>query len=119
MQKNLDAKHFLLNEIGFESKPHSHYYKIEIILSGKSLDKNGYLFDLNEINRIFEELIFYFKDKLLNDLKEFQNLNPSIENFARIFCNAIINQNKNPKIESVTVRVWESDDAWASYQKEV
>ncbi|MCW3975470.1 MAG: 6-carboxytetrahydropterin synthase [Candidatus Bathyarchaeota archaeon] len=117
--KKLIAQHYLLNEKGFESKIHSHPYKVEVILSGNKLDKNGYLVNFVEVEKIINDIIELFRDKILNKLEEFTEFNPSLENFARIFCQKFISQIKATYINSVVVKIWESEDAWALYQEDV
>ncbi|NIN52859.1 MAG: 6-carboxytetrahydropterin synthase [Nitrososphaeria archaeon] len=118
-RKNLIAQHYLPKEEGPESKKHSHLYRIEISLSGNFLDENGYLVNLIEIQSVFEELIDHFRDKTLNDLEKFHKINPSIENFARIFCESFIRRLMTPNVKSMSVKIWETEDTWASYQTEV
>ncbi len=117
--KKLIAQHYLLNEKGFESKIHSHPYKVEVILSGNKLDKNGYLVNFIEVEKIINDIIELFRDKILNKLEEFNELNPSLENFARIFCHKFISQIKPTNIKSAVVKIWESENAWALYQEDV
>jgi 6-pyruvoyltetrahydropterin/6-carboxytetrahydropterin synthase len=117
--KTLIAQHYLLNEKGFESKIHSHPYKVEVILSGNRLDKNGYLVNFIEVEKIIDDIIELFRDKILNKLEEFTELNPSLENFAKVFCQKFISRIKVTSINSVVVKIWESEDAWALYQEDV
>jgi 6-pyruvoyltetrahydropterin/6-carboxytetrahydropterin synthase len=119
MKKNMIAQHYLLNEEGFESKKHSHPYSVEVTFSGKSLDKKGYLIDLIEVNNVLQETIEHFRDKTLNEMEEFVNLNPSLENFSKIFFEAILSNLNFPNIQHLQVKIWETNDAWTSYQREV
>ncbi len=118
-RKNVVAQHYLPNEEGLESQKHSHSYQIVIALSGETLNMNGYLVNLLEVEEIFEENLHYFRDKTLNDLKEFKELHPSIENFAKIFCSSFIKRMKVPSIRKVCVKIWENEESWASYEIEV
>ena len=58
-------------------------------LQGPTLDQHGYLVDIVDINTHLEALVGHYRDKTLNDLPEFKDLNPSLEHFARIFCQAL------------------------------
>ena len=64
-------------------------------------------------------LVGYFRDKTLNDMPEFAGLNPSIEHFARIVCQALSERIKAPTLEAMTVRIWEHEQAWAAYRQEL
>ena len=57
-----------------------------------------------------------YRDQTLNELPEFDGLNPSIEHFTRIFCEALSERIQAPNIGMVTIKIWENDIAWASYR---
>ncbi len=57
-----------------------------------------------------------YRDQTLNDLPEFAGLNPSIEHFARILCEALAVHIDAANIDGVAVRLWENDIAWAGYR---
>jgi len=119
VQRDFVAQHFLVGgDWGAENQPHSHHYKIEVQLEGAELDKHGYLVDIVDIESKLEGLVDYYRDKTLNELAEFKDLNPSIEHFSRILCTALSEGIQAPNITAVTVRIWENDIAWASYRRE-
>jgi 6-pyruvoyltetrahydropterin/6-carboxytetrahydropterin synthase len=65
-----------------------------------------------------EALVAYYRDKTLNDLPEFEGLNPSIEHFARILCQALLAHIQSPHLSAITVKIWENEIAWAAYRQE-
>lgn len=111
------AQHFLFGgDWGAENSLHSHHYKVEVILEGAELDQHGYLVDIVEIEKIFEDLCSQFRDKVLNEMPDFQGLNPSIEHFARIFAQRFSERLDAPNILRIRVKVYENDIAWAAYR---
>jgi 6-pyruvoyltetrahydropterin/6-carboxytetrahydropterin synthase len=119
VQRDFVAQHFLFGgDWGTENQPHSHHYKIEVQLEGTELDKHGYLVDIVDIESKLEGLVDYYRDRTLNNLAEFKDLNPSIEHFSRILCIALSERIQAPNITTITVRIWENDIAWASYRRE-
>ena len=86
---------------------------LEVQLTGAELDQHGYLVDIVDIEANLEALVAYYRDKTLNDLPEFAGLNPSIEHFARIFCQALAERIRAPNVSAVTVQMWENKIAWA------
>jgi 6-pyruvoyltetrahydropterin/6-carboxytetrahydropterin synthase len=102
---------------GPENERHAHPYKIDVELHGETLDEHGYLVDIVEVEGALEDIVDRFNDRTLNDLPEFQGLNPSIEHFSRIVCEGLLKQIQATNLAAVTVRIWESDIAWASYQE--
>lgn len=119
VQRDFVAQHFLFGgDWGAENQPHSHHYKIELQLEGAELDKHGYLVDIVDIEARLEGLVDYYRDKILNNLAEFKDMNPSIEHFSRILCAALSERIQATNITAVTVKIWENDIAWASYRRE-
>jgi 6-pyruvoyltetrahydropterin/6-carboxytetrahydropterin synthase len=119
VKRDFIAQHFLIGgDWGDENEWHSHHYKIEVRLAGESLDQHGYLVDIVDIERHLDSLVSDHSDKTLNELAEFAGLNPSIEHFSRIFCQAIAERIKAANLNTVEVVIWENDIAWASYRLE-
>jgi 6-pyruvoyltetrahydropterin/6-carboxytetrahydropterin synthase len=75
--------------------------------------------DIVDIEKNLEELVARYRDKTLNDLPEFAGLNPSIEHFSRIICQALVEKIKAPTLNVVKVKIWENDIAWAGYRQEL
>lgn len=119
VRRNFVADHFLVGgDWGQENNLHSHEYQVEVRLEGKTLDQHGYLVDIVKIKDHMEELLSRFQGKVLNEISDFDGLNPSLEHFARIFCQALSSRIESPNLTSVTVKMWEDEIAWAAYQQE-
>ncbi len=119
VKKDFIAQHFLVGgDWGSENHKHSHHYYLEIQLKGQSLDSHGFVVDIVKINNYLEKLISHYRDRTLNDLAEFKDLNPSIENLARISYQALCQPVKETGIASLKIRVWEDDIAWVSYRED-
>lgn len=120
VKRDFVAQHFLIGgDWGPENELHSHHYFVEVQLEGATLDQHGYLVDIVDIETHLNALVGYFRDKTLNDLPEFAELNPSIEHFSRIFWQAITQRITAPNLSHVTVKIWENEIAWASYRNTV
>ena len=113
------AQHFLIGgDWGAENERHSHHYRVEVQLEGGGLNQHGYLVDIVDIETHLEALVARYRDKTLNDVPEFEGLNPSIEHFARIFCQALSDLIRAPNLQAVTIKMWENEIAWAAYRQE-
>ncbi len=120
VKRDFVAQHFLIGgDWGSENKWHSHHYVVELQLAGATLDQHGYLVDIVDIEANLEALVAYFQDKTLNDLPEFAGLNPSIEHFARILCTQLAERIQAKTLSILTVKIWENEIAWASFQVSV
>jgi 6-pyruvoyltetrahydropterin/6-carboxytetrahydropterin synthase len=119
VQRDFVAQHFLVGgDWGVENQRHSHHYRVEVRLEGRRLDRHGYLVDIVDIERNLEALVARYRDQTLNEAPEFAGLNPSIEHFARILCEALNERISADNLSSVTVVLWENEIAWAAYRRE-
>jgi 6-pyruvoyltetrahydropterin/6-carboxytetrahydropterin synthase len=110
------AQHYLtVPDCGPENEWHSHHFELELILEGPKLNEHGYLVDIVEVEEILESRVNRYRDSTLNDLPEFDDKNPSIEHFSQIITSYITAHLSTDNIDSITVRLWEDDSAWASY----
>ncbi len=117
VKRDFVAQHFLIGgDWGAENRWHSHHYVVEVQLHGETLDAHGYLVDIVDIENHLEALVNHYRDKTLNDLPEFTGLNPSIEHFARIFCQHMVERIQAETLTAVSVRLWENEIAWASFR---
>ena len=120
LSRDFEASHFLVGgDWGPENDLHSHPYRVRVTLYGDQLDQHGYLVDLVQVEEKLESLVERFRGSTLNDLPEFAGLNPSLEHFARIFCEKFAQGLEAGNVRAVEVRLWESEDAWASYRLEL
>jgi 6-pyruvoyltetrahydropterin/6-carboxytetrahydropterin synthase len=120
VKRDFVARHFLVGgDWGQENKPHSHHYQVEVQMEGRELDQHGYLVDIVDIKSRLDGLAALFRDETLNNFPEFEGLNPSLENFARIFCQALLLKVDPANLKAITVKIWEDADAWATYRQEL
>jgi 6-pyruvoyltetrahydropterin/6-carboxytetrahydropterin synthase len=119
VSRDFIAQHFLFGgDWGAENELHSHHYRVEVQLEGPELDSHGYLVDIVDIETALEALVAHYRDKSLNSLPEFKNLNPSIERLSRFFCDALCDRIHASNIITVSVKIWENQIAWAAYRRE-
>ena len=118
VQRDFIASHYLIGgDWGPENQPHSHHYRVEVILESPELDRHGYIVDIVDLETHLEDLVAYFKDQTLNELVEFKGLNPSIEHFCRIFLTAVCGKINVNNLTALTVKIWENEIAWTSYRE--
>jgi 6-pyruvoyltetrahydropterin/6-carboxytetrahydropterin synthase len=118
VKRHFIARHFLVGgDWGRENQLHSHRYQVEALLEGKVLNQHGFLVDIVALEAHLDELVAYYRDQTLNELPEFAGLNPSIEHFARLLGQELLNRIKDP-LHALTAKVWEDDIAWTAYREE-
>lgn len=120
VERSFVAQHFLtVPNPGPEGARHSHAYTAKIQLSGERLNEHGYLVDIDAVSDRADETVARYRDATLNDLPEFDGLNPSLEQFARLFGDRFLTEFDAPEVESLAVKLREDDVAWASFEREV
>ncbi|MBU2571568.1 MAG: 6-carboxytetrahydropterin synthase [Gammaproteobacteria bacterium] len=111
------AQHYLVGgDWGAENQRHSHHYRIEIRIEHDLLDNHGYLVDIVDLENALSAVIERFKDFTLNDLSEFEGLNPSLEHFARIIYEGLQSRLDFSE-QKLTVKLWENERDWAAYRE--
>lgn len=118
VQREFIAQHFLIGgDWGAENQKHSHHYRLEVRLEAEALDQHGYLVDIVDVERQLDALVATYRDAALNNLPEFAGLNPSIEHFCRIVCQALAGRIQAKNLSALTVTIWENQIAWASFSQ--
>ena len=86
---------------------------------GESVDKAGMLVDFVEVKKSMTKVIDYLDHQFINDLKPFDELSPSAENIARFFFDEMTSDLAATPSEVPCkisrVKVWETDDASATF----
>ena len=116
VKREFIARHYLIGgDWGAENLPNSHHYVLELQLTGRELDKHGYLVDILDVEKHLDEIVNYYKDQMLNEKPEFAGLNPSIEHFSRILATSLHDRIQAENITSLKIVLWENESAWAAY----
>ena len=119
VKRDFIAQHYLIGgDWGAENDLHAHHYQVELQLNGDELDRHGYLVDIVDVERVLSVQVEHYRNCTLNDQAEFAGLNPSIEHFSRILCQALSAHIQAPNIRLLEVKLWENDIAWAAFRME-
>ena len=86
-----------------------HEYLIEIRVEGETLSSHGYLVDINLLKKLLEEIEGGWKGQVLNDLIDFIDVIPTVENVARITAEKVLEHLPTEGPTALEVRVWESE----------
>ncbi len=92
---------------------HGHNYVVEVTVA--SHDPEGGLSDRLHVQRVVNECVIdRFDHKHLNaDTDEFRDLNPTVENIAKVVWNLLADSLKPTQL--LSVRVYETPKTWADY----
>ncbi len=116
---HFDSAHFLKNYNGACANLHGHTWKVDILVSSEKLDEIGMAIDFKILKKMLNTILDKYDHHLINDIKPFDNINPTAENLSReIYIelkSKISKEYKNAKLESVTV--WESPNAFVKFEE--
>jgi len=113
------AAHNLRGYEGECENLHGHNWKVEVMVTSKELNKIGLAVDFRVLKKMLEGILEKLDHKYLNEILPFDKENPSSENIARYIFNQFKKGIKGKGIKVARVRVWESDNAAATYYESV
>lgn len=116
VKSHFDAAHRLSNYQGKCSRIHGHTWQIEVNVYGEELDQVGMLIDFGDLKKLVRKVLGQFDHSYINeDVAAFRALNPTAENLAYYIFSSIEEElgSKNAKV--LSVKVWESPEACATY----
>ncbi|MEE8328476.1 MAG: 6-carboxytetrahydropterin synthase QueD [Thermodesulfovibrionia bacterium] len=94
---------------------HGHNWKVQVMVSSEKLNETGLVIDFDELKKTVEELLSTLDHFVLNEIFPFTELNPSSENIAKWIYDSLKKKTTNRNIALVSVTVWESETASATY----
>jgi len=118
LKKGFKAKHSLGFAGAEEASPHFHSYTLEIEIFGEELNENNCIIDLVEFENIIDKILKRYEGTLLNEHPEFDK-NPTVERFAEVLCDHFEEEVKEVYIDHLKLKLWEGEEAFASYRREV
>ncbi|WP_263376886.1 6-carboxytetrahydropterin synthase QueD [Granulicella aggregans] len=118
VEAGFSSGHYLRNYQGKCENPHGHNYKIFVTLIGDQLDETGLLLDFKLLKNLLRPVVDYLDHQMINDLKPFDEINPSAENLARYFYQQTAQQLSDMTGGRVRVKdstIYETDTSFARY----
>ncbi len=109
------SAHSLRNYKGKCENLHGHNWKVEILVSGESLDRVGLLIDFNILKNKLNIVLRMLDHKNLNLIPFFKERNPSSENIAFFIYKKMEKLLKIYPVKIKKVTVWENERQSASY----
>jgi 6-pyruvoyltetrahydropterin/6-carboxytetrahydropterin synthase len=116
-QFTFDSAHYLPGYDGKCKNMHGHTWRVEVGIKGKKL-KNGILFDFSQLKILLEEICLKFDHQVLNDLEDFQGLEPTAENIGTVIFEQL-QQRFTADIELGFVRIFETSNNWVTVRKDI
>jgi 6-pyruvoyltetrahydropterin/6-carboxytetrahydropterin synthase len=121
VESDFSSAHRLVNYDGDCSRVHGHNWRVAVSFKTESLDENGIGIDFRKAREFVEMAVARFDHYYLNELPEFQFLNPTCENIAQKIYNQVKTKlSGDPQmmpVQLVQVEVWESPVTRAIYRE--
>jgi 6-pyruvoyltetrahydropterin/6-carboxytetrahydropterin synthase len=112
------AGHALRNYKGKCENLHGHNFRVQVTIEGERLDDTGLLVDFIDVKKSMQDVIARLDHQFLNEIPPFDVKNPSAENIAEHFYDAMTQDlAANPVAVRIReVKVWETDIQSAAYR---
>ena len=113
---NFSAAHYLNAYNGDCARLHGHNWKILVEVSANDLDASGMAMDFKDLNDVAWKVIGKFDHQVVNEVEPFNKINPTAENLARYFYEAI-KSNLPEKVEMIKIGLWETEKYLVEYSE--
>ncbi len=118
VQSEFSAAHCLRNYSGDCARVHGHNWTVEVQLKCRELDPIGLGIDFREVKGAIRQALSEIDHVDLNELPQFQSVNPSSENIARWLFHEIGRRLNSDRISISGVKVSESPQTGVLYTEE-
>ncbi len=116
VKSEFSSAHHLIDYPGACKRVHGHNWKIFATVGAETLDRQGMVIDLLELENILKEIVAPLDHHLLNEIPPFDKLNPTSENIARyIYDKMAAKLPDNVNVDNI--KVFETDDYAVIYSK--
>ena len=108
-----EAAHRLTGDFGPATRMHGHTYRVEIMVRGEKLSREGTLFDIGRLRELVDALIATMHLRDLADVPGLAGINTTAEAVADYCWATLMPDLTGQGLAALHVRVWESPLAWA------
>lgn len=119
ISSTLTVFHAMRGDFGQEAHPHFHPYLVEWTIDTDKVDANGFATDISAMEEALQEQVAELGGTFLNTLPFFREAQTSLENLARFLHGELTRRLHERNVDTGTamqIRIWESENAWASYR---
>jgi 6-pyruvoyltetrahydropterin/6-carboxytetrahydropterin synthase len=111
-----EAAHRLKGDFGPATRLHGHTYRVEIALRGPSLQEDGTLSDIGRLQEAVQQVVSALHYRDLDEHKGLAGKNSTAEVVAHYLWTEIASRVHSEGVTALMVRLWESPQAYASYE---
>ena len=111
------AAHSLRDYPGNCSRLHGHNWCVEVKVQAEVLDETGIAIDFREIKNQTKEVVNRLDHFYLNDIKPFDEINPTAENIAKYFFDELKKLINTDTVSVKEVTIWETPRSAVTYSE--
>jgi 6-pyruvoyltetrahydropterin/6-carboxytetrahydropterin synthase len=111
------AAHSLRDYPGNCSRLHGHNWGVEVKVQSEVLDETGIAIDFREIKNQTREVANRLDHFYLNDIKPFDEINPTAENIAKYFFDELKKLINTDTVSVKEVTIWETPRSAVTYSE--
>lgn len=115
VREKFDCAHRLTEYEGACARLHGHTYVVEVTVSGAQLAENGLLIDFQELKGALRDVLASVDHAYLNEVPPFDSVSPTGENIA-VWVSGEVSRRLPPSVRVSSVTVYESENAWVTYE---
>jgi len=109
------AAHYLLLPDSQKEQPHTHNWQVRAAVSAQQLTNTGWVMDFHHLTSLLNETVQPLSSaNCLNDLAEFQQINPTAERLAQYIYEHLQKKIQAPLLLT-KITVWETNSCRATY----
>lgn len=112
------SAHTLRDYPGDCSRMHGHNWKVEVEITATKLDDVGMGIDFKKIKKATREVAERLDHRYLNDIKPFDEINPTAENLAAYFYRELATLLNGTHVSVSAVTMWETERACVRYSED-
>lgn len=111
------AAHSLRDYPGNCSRLHGHNWGVEVKVQSEVIDETGIAIDFREIKNQTKEVANRLDHFYLNDIKPFDEINPTAENIAKYFFDELKKLINTDTVSVKEVTIWETPRSAVTYSE--
>jgi len=114
----IPAAHRLRATEGEGERLHGHNWRIRAVVRATALDARGMVLDFADLHAALVRVTERFRNRYLNEVAPFDDVNPTAENLAHHVADALEREIGSERVHVHRVQVAETDTCVATYYRE-
>jgi 6-pyruvoyltetrahydropterin/6-carboxytetrahydropterin synthase len=111
----MTARHQIRGVLGEGGRLHEHRWRVRAVVRAAQLDPTGWVLDFAVLAARLREVIGAYDGRFLNEIPPFDDVNPTRENVARTFADALAAKVDDGRARVHAIEIWEEDVCSATY----